>query len=186
MPEVVQRILRAVSLIAVAVTVPLWLAQIRLEPETELEQQRAIRKARADIWNNPLSEGRCAIATATFGGGRARLVRVERDGTIHFAVLDTSPRKVPMNALYQGDWLRAHFGNAETVTLGTYRSAEMALARAGQLCPPQLRCLPGRPGCENAATASPLELFTGLSASRPPFSWEGTHPAPWPEDTPKP
>ncbi|MDX2203514.1 MAG: hypothetical protein NW223_12255 [Hyphomicrobiaceae bacterium] len=183
MREVVPRILRAASLVAVAVTIPLWIGSLRLDPEDELERQRVLRKARVDLWSRPLTEGRCAISSAIFGAGRARLVRAGKDGTVHFVVLEGSPRKVPMNPLYQGDWLRANFGSAETVTLGTYRSSEMALTRAGQLCPPRLRCLPGRPGCEGGPGATPLELFTGLSASRPPFAWEGARPVPWP-DTP--
>ncbi|RTL63195.1 MAG: hypothetical protein EKK41_23760 [Hyphomicrobiales bacterium] len=184
MPEAVRRYLVALSMVAVAVTLPLWLGQLRRPAEDELEQQRAIRKARMEIWNKPLSEGRCVITSATFGGGQARLVRAEKDGIVFYAVLEGSPRKVPMNALYQSDWLRGHFGNAETATLAIYRSPEMALARASQLCPPKLRCLPGRPGCEAAGTPDPLQLFTGMSASRPAFSWEGTRPSAWPEASP--
>lgn len=179
MRDLAVRVLAALSVAAVAVTVPLWIAGLRHPPETESDRQRAIRKARLDIWNKPLSEGRCAIASATFGGGRARLVRAEKDGTVYFAVLEGSPRKVPMNALYQGDWLRAQFGTAETVTLGIYRSPELALSRASQLCPPRLRCLPGRPGCEATPHATPLEIFTGLSATRPLSSWEGARPTDW-------
>lgn len=185
MREFAVRAFTALSVAAVAVTLPLWIAGLRHPPETEFEQQRAIRKARLDLWNKPLSEGRCAIASATFGGGQARLVRTEKDGTVYFAVLEGSPRKVPMNALYQGDWLRAKFGTNETATLGVYRSPELALARASQLCPPRLRCLPGRPGCEATPRATPLEIFTGLSTGRP-HAWEGARPADWPTPAPKP
>lgn len=153
------------SLCAVAATVALWVhAWAEAARRAEADARQA-RRPDFEKWNRPLGEGRCAIAVARFGGMRARLVRVETGGTVHFAVIESAPRNTPLNALQQGDWLRARYGAAPTTTLGTFGSTTAALNRAGLLCPPALRCLPGRPGCEEvvARPMSPLDLF-----ARPP------------------
>jgi hypothetical protein len=97
---------------------------------------------------------------ANFGGGQARLVRAEMAGIVHFAVIENARRNTPMNALHQGDWLREKYGEAPTTTLGRFGSTKEALTRAGLLCPPARRCLPGRPGCEAiGAPRNPLDAF---------------------------
>ncbi len=186
MLDVFRRYLVLLSGLAVAVTVPLWLQDIKKVPKDELESRQAIRKARLALWNKPLTDGRCAIATAYFGPGFARLVRADKDGTAHYAVLEGGSRKVPMNALYQGDWLRARFGAAETVTLATFKSSAAALARASQLCPPRLRCLPGRPGCDATPPLDALPAMTGLPAASHLVPWEGARPVTWPSTGPAP
>lgn len=138
-------------------------------PEDAAQQAR---RANFEKWNKPLVEGRCAISVARFGGSRARLVRVETGGTVHFAVVESPVRNGPMNPLYQGDWLLSKYGAAPTTTLGTYGSTQAALNRAGQLCPPSLRCLPGRPGCDQtAALPNPLDLFAPPAAPHLPPTW---------------
>ena len=145
---------------AVAATVGLWIRDRRDADRAREEGSIVVRRSKADVWSRPLTEGRCAITVAHFGGSRARLVRAERDGVIHFAVIESVPRGNPMNTLYQGDWLRSKFGTAETYTIGTFGSARAAAAKASQLCPPALRCLPERPGCEtHPKLGNPLEQF---------------------------
>lgn len=109
--------------------------------------------------DTPVSEGRCAIRQAHFGGSRARLVRTRKDGVVHYAVIEFLPRGNPMTANYQGDWLRATYGAAETTTLGYFGSARAALVRAAKLCPPPFRCWPGRAGCGEERALSPVEQF---------------------------
>lgn len=150
-----------VSLVAVAATAALWARDASNARARAEADARNARKPDFERWNKPLGEGRCAIDVARFGGTRARLVRVESNGTIHFAVIEMAARTSPLGTLQQGDWLRGKFGAAPTVTLGHFGSTTAALNRAGQLCPPALRCLPGRPGCEEVAVKSsdPLEMF---------------------------
>lgn len=160
------------TLVLVAATVGLWVHTALQAARHESGGARQSRKADFEKWNKPLSEGRCAIAVARFGGGRARLVRVETDGTIHFAVVESAVRNGPMNPLHQGDWLRSKYGAAPTTTLGTYSSTQAALNRAGQLCPPALRCLPGRPGCDRTETLpNPHDLFTRPPGPSLPPTW---------------
>lgn len=153
-------LLVAVSVPVVAITAVLWARQILAPVQDDGDVARAARRERLKTWNTPLEAGRCAISVARFGGVRARLVRAEADGTIHFAVIETAPRPTPLDVLRQGDWLKLKFGPAPTTTLGTYGSTAAALARAGRLCPPRLRCLPGRPGCgAHPALPSPLQMY---------------------------
>lgn len=164
-PEHVRRhrgLALALSLAAVAVTGLLWAHDAKnARARVEADASYSSRKPDFERWNRPLGEGRCAIDVARFGGTRARLVRVESNGTIHFAVIEMAARPSPLGALQQGDWLLGKFGTAPTVTLGHFGSTAAALNRASHLCPPALRCLPGRPGCEDVAAkpADPLELF---------------------------
>jgi len=153
-------LLVAVSMPAVAMTAVLWVRGLQAPAVDDGDIARAARRERLKIWNTPLDEGRCAISVAPFGGVRARLVRAEHEGTIHFAVIETPPRPTPLDALRQGDWLKMKFGASVTTTLGTYASAAAALARADRLCPPRLRCLPGRPGCQDhPVLPSPLQMY---------------------------
>lgn len=158
----------AASAAAVALTLGTWL---RGPPPPDPD--RFARKADFSNWNKPLAEGRCTIDVANFGGGQARLVRVETGGIVHFAVVESARRNSPMNALQQGDWLREKYGDAQTTTLGRFGSTKEALGRAGQLCPLARRCVPGRPGCEElGAPRNPLESFAFPSLPGvPPARW---------------
>lgn len=148
------------SVPVVAITAVLWVSQVLAPVQDDGAVARAARRERLKIWNTPLDEGRCAISIAQFSGVRARLVRAEHEGTIHFAVIETPPRPTPLDVLRQGDWLKLKFGATPTTTLGTYGSTAAALSRASRLCPPRLRCLPGRPGCaEHPALPSPLQMY---------------------------
>lgn len=168
MHPVVRKALIVASIPVVAVSAVLWASSVWQTRRDEGEIVREARKARFKLWNMPLEAGRCAISGADFGGGRARLVRAEKDGTIHFAVLESTQRSDPLAAMQQSDWLKAQFGTAETTTLGTFASKQAALARAGQLCPPKLRCLPGRPGCkEHPPLPSPFEMFPSPPIQEP-------------------
>lgn len=170
MPIGLRTLILALSVPLVAVTGVLWARSILTPLPEESDVALAARRARMKIWTTPLSDGRCAISVASFGGVRARLVRGERDGTVHFAVVETPKRPTPLDILHQGDWLKLKFGEAPTTTLGTYGSTAAALARAGKLCPPRLRCLPGRPGCrDQPALPNPLHMY-GPGLLPPPAS----------------
>jgi hypothetical protein len=160
MPARLRALLVAVSVLVVAVTSVLWARSVLAPTRDGDEASTAARRARFKIWNTPLEAGRCAISVAQFGGLRARLVRAEHAGTIHFAVIETPPRPTPLDVLRQGDWLKLKFGDAETTTLGTYGSTKAAMARASRLCPARLRCLPGRPGCaDHPVLPNPLQMY---------------------------
>lgn len=153
-------ILIAASIPIVSVTCILWARTVLSPHRDDGDAARAARRERLKIWNTPLEAGRCAISVAHFGGVRARLVRAEHDGTIHFAVVETPPRPTPLDILRQGDWLKLKFSDAETTTLGTFGSTKAALSRASRLCPPRLRCLPGRPGCGAHPTLpNPMDMY---------------------------
>ena len=165
-----RRPLLLASVLAVAATGFLWAREAGTARTRADADARKTRKPDFERWNKPLGEGRCAIDIARFGGSRARLVRVEKNGTVHFAVIEMAARASPLGALQQGDWLQAKFGSAQTFTLGHFGSTAAALVRAGQLCPPALRCLPGRPGCGELATppSDPLQLFLRPPAESAP------------------
>ena len=168
MRYVSRTLLVVVSVALVLLTAAAWTRSQRDPVRLAEDKARADHRQRLKIWNTPLDEGRCAISTASFGGTRARLVRGERDGTIVFAVIEAPARADPLEVLRQGDWLRSKFGAAPTTTLGSFSSKAAALSRAGQLCPPRLRCLPGRPGCSDTpAIPSPMEMY---GSPLPPFA----------------
>lgn len=159
MPGHSRTLLVAATGLLAAITVGKWISDARSPAHGEEAVARRARQERFKIWNTPLSEGRCAITTVTFGGTRARLVRVAHEGTIHFAVIEAPLKPTPLDVLRQGDWLRAQFGLAETATLGTFGTRAAALSTAGKLCPPRLRCLPGRPGCDTPNLPDPHKLY---------------------------
>lgn len=160
----------AASVPLVAITAVLWASGLRSPAAEEAEIVRRAQRERLKIWSTPLEDGRCAISVATFGGTRARLVRAEHNGTIHFAVIEAPLKPTPLDILRQGDWLKAKFGVTQTATLGTYATKAAALSTAGRLCPPRLRCLPGRPGCEETPLLpNPMQMY-GPSLMQPPPS----------------
>jgi hypothetical protein len=89
---------------------------------------------------------RCALYHARFGGQRAQLVQVMQNGVANFVVIEVGKRD-PMMRVQRGRWLSAAYGEAEHFWLGEFGSAEAALARAAQFCPPALRCWPGEANC---------------------------------------
>ena len=96
---------------------------------------------------------RCMLFHARFGGSRAQLVRVTRDGIRNYVVMDVGRRDPSLRSL-RSRWLTATYGEAEHIWLGDFTSAEAALAAAAQLCPPARRCLPQESGCSRPADSS--------------------------------
>jgi hypothetical protein len=89
---------------------------------------------------------RCALYHARFGGQRAQLVQVMQGGVANFVVMEIGKRD-PLLRVVRSRWLSAAYGEGEHVWLGEFSSAEAAMARAAQYCPPALRCWPGEAGC---------------------------------------
>jgi hypothetical protein len=109
------------------------------------------------------AEGRCAINHARFGGRRAQMYKVIKDGVANYVVMEVGSKRDPLMRFIRNDWLRTAYGeNAERVWLGGFASSEEALARAAELCPPPLRCLPGDEDCAaEARHATPAQVFSG-------------------------
>jgi hypothetical protein len=89
---------------------------------------------------------RCALYHARFGGQRAQLVQVMQGGVANFVVMEIGKRD-PLLRVVRSRWLSAAYGEGEHIWLGEFSSAEAAMARAAQYCPPALRCWPGEAGC---------------------------------------
>jgi hypothetical protein len=107
--------------------------------------------------------GRCAINHARFGGQRAQMFKVTKDGVANYVVMEVGSRRDPLMRFIRNDWLRMAYGEAaQRIWLGSFSSTDAALARAAELCPPSLRCLPGDAGCAvEARHATPAQIFSG-------------------------
>jgi hypothetical protein len=109
------------------------------------------------------AEGRCAINHARFGGRRAQMYKVIKDGVANYVVMEVGSKRDPLMRFVRKDWLRVAYGeDAQQVWLGGFGSSDAALARAAELCPLQERCLPGDAGCPSEARhATPAQVFSG-------------------------
>jgi hypothetical protein len=127
----------------------------------KLEEPRPTIRVQAD--EAAPAEVRCAINHARFGGPRAQMYKVMRDGVANYVVMDIGSKRDPLMRFISNDWLRTAYGEtAERVWLGGFSSSEDALARAAELCPPPLRCLPGDEDCAaEARHATPAQVFSG-------------------------
>jgi hypothetical protein len=106
---------------------------------------------------------RCAINHARFGGSRAQMYKVIKDGVANYVVMEVGSKRDPLMRFVRKDWLRVAYGeDAQQVWLGGFGSSDAALARAAELCPLQERCLPGDAGCPSEARhATPAQVFSG-------------------------
>ena len=108
-----------------------------------------------------IEPSRCAIDHAQFGGQRAQLIKVMRGNVANYVVLEVGKRD-PLMRARRTQWLRAAYGEAEHVWLGEYSSADAALARAAQFCPPAIRCWPGDADCgRRVPLLTPAQAFFG-------------------------
>jgi hypothetical protein len=110
-----------------------------------------------------LVAGRCAINHARFGGQRAQLYKVTKDGVANYVVMEVGSKRDPLMRFIRNDWLRMAYGEAaQRLWLGSFGSSEAGLARAAELCPPSSRCWPGDAGCAvEARHAAPSQIFSG-------------------------
>jgi hypothetical protein len=103
--------------------------------------------------------GPCALDYARFGGQRAQLIKAVRGNVANFVVLEIASRD-PLQRSQRIRWLRAAYGDAEHIWFGEFDSAEAALARAVQLCPPAWRCTEGDDGCGRITPlVTPIRAF---------------------------
>jgi hypothetical protein len=102
-------------------------------------EPKARPSAASPVADAAAEEGPCALDYARFGGQRAQLIKVVRGRVANYVVLEIG-RRDPLQRSQRIQWLRAAYGDAEHVWLGEYSSADAALARAVQLCPPPWRC----------------------------------------------
>jgi hypothetical protein len=109
-----------------------------------------------------VATARCAINHARFGGQRAQMFKVTKDGVANFVVLEVGSKRDPLMRFIRNDWLRMAYGeDAPRVWLGGFDTVDAALAKAAELCPPPLRCLPGDAACEpEARHATPAQIFS--------------------------
>lgn len=143
------------SVPVVAITAVLWVSQVLAPVQDDGAVARAARRERLKIWNTPLDEGRCAISIAQFSGVRARLVRAEHQGTIHFAVIETPPRPTPLDVLRQGDWLKLIEVRRHTDDDARHVRLNRGGLVAGQPAVPTPPALPARsPGLRGASRTS--------------------------------
>jgi hypothetical protein len=105
---------------------------------------------------------RCAINHARFGGRRAQMYKVTKNGVANYVVMEIGSRRDPLMRFIRNDWLRMAYGQgAQRVWLGSFSSSEAAVAKAAELCPPPMRCLPGDEGCAvEARHETPAEVFS--------------------------
>jgi len=75
----------------------------------------------------------CTIRRATFGGTESALLRVQKDGVMHYIVMDL-PTDNPMAASYQSAWLDANYGSAEPAIVGVFPTVRAAVTTAANLC----------------------------------------------------
>ena len=129
---------------------------------TVAEPRRPIVQSPADE-TAAIDTGRCAINHARFGGQRAQMYRVNKNGIANYVVMEVGSRRDPLMRFIRNDWLRVAYGEgAQRVWLGGFSSSEEALAKAAELCPPPRRCLPGDAGCaEEERHATPAQIFSG-------------------------
>jgi hypothetical protein len=110
-----------------------------------------------------VATGRCAINHARFGGQRAQMFKVTKDGVANFVVLEVGSKRDPLMRFIRNDWLRMAYGEgSQRVWLGGFPTVDAALEKAAELCPPALRCLPGDAACATEARhATPAQIFSG-------------------------
>ena len=78
-----------------------------------------------------LVAGRCAINHARFGGQRAQLYKVTKDGVANYVVMEVGSKRDPLMRFIRNDWLRMAYGEAaQRLWLGSFGSSDAALARA--------------------------------------------------------
>ena len=106
---------------------------------------------------------RCTINHARFGGQRAQLYKVTKDGVANYVVMEVGSKRDPLMRFIRNDWLRMAYGEAaQRLWLGSFGSSDAGLARAAELCPPSSRCWPGDAGCAvEARHATPAQVFSG-------------------------
>ncbi|HEY7214405.1 MAG TPA: hypothetical protein VIC28_07230 [Thermoanaerobaculia bacterium] len=76
---------------------------------------------------------RCMIKRAVFGGTEAAVLKVRKDRTIHYVVLDL-PTNDPLVPEYQSRWLDANYGQAQPDVIGVYPTVDEAMTKAASLC----------------------------------------------------
>lgn len=110
-----------------------------------------------------VAAGRCAINHARFGGQRAQMFKVIKDGVANFVVLEVGSKRDPLMRFIRNDWLRMAYGEgSQRIWLGGFATVDAALERAAELCPPSLRCFPGDAACVlEARHATPAQIFSG-------------------------
>ncbi len=75
----------------------------------------------------------CIIRRATFGGTETALLRVQKDGVLHYIVMDL-PADNPAASIQQNAWLDANYGSAEPAVVGVFPTVAAAVGSAANLC----------------------------------------------------
>jgi hypothetical protein len=77
---------------------------------------------------------RCTIKRAVFGGTEAAVLKIKKDRTLHYVVMDL-PTDHPRMPDYQSSWLQATYGNVgPSALVGVFPTVEDAVAKAASLC----------------------------------------------------
>ena len=76
---------------------------------------------------------RCTIRRAVFGGSEAAVLKVRKEGMVHYVVLDL-PTNDPLMPEYQSRWLDATYGQAQPDVIGVYPTVDDAMTKAASLC----------------------------------------------------
>lgn len=161
MPRPAPMTARVLAQAAIAVTVLILLTGLDAYRRAGTPAERF--SARGGIVEAAAVErGPCAIDHARFGGQRAQLVKVMRGSVPTYVVLEVG-RRDPSMRMRRAQWLRAAYGeDVEHIWIGEFSSADAALARAAKLCPAELRCMPGDPGCGRLTPLlTPVQIFLG-------------------------
>jgi hypothetical protein len=125
--------------------------------------EEPVRSKPSPVDTTEAAAARCAINHARFGGQRAQMFKVTKDGVANYVVMEMGTKRDPLMRFVRNDWLRTAYGEAAArLWLGDFPSSDAALERAAELCPPTLRCFPGDEGCEaEARHATPAQIFSG-------------------------
>jgi hypothetical protein len=156
--------IKPISIVALAAAALLVLTGAHaLSQRAAKRMEPTIRVARSSTADTePAAPGRCAIQYARFGGERAQLVRVIKDGITNYVVMEVGRKRDPLMRFVRNDWLRVAYGDAQRVWLGGFGSGDAAMKAAAKLCPPSLRCWPGDTNCgREPGLLTPIQIFSG-------------------------
>jgi hypothetical protein len=81
-----------------------------------------------------VSNLRCTITRAVFGGTEAAVLKIKKDRKLHYVVMDL-PTNHPRMPDYQSGWLKAAYGDVSpSAIVGVFPTVDDAVAKAASLC----------------------------------------------------
>ncbi len=103
-----------------------------LQPARKKEEKQKQKRPQAKK-KSISGQAACTIRRATFGGSQSALLRVQKDGVLHYIVMDL-PTDNPVVSAQQVAWLDANYGTAEPSIVGVFSTVDAAVSTAANLC----------------------------------------------------